>query len=101
MPRILWTPRAERHLEDIACTIAVDAARPLTAEKIVREIHEKCDLYATNPLLGTARPELGATYRAFRHKRWIIIYYPLKDGIVVEAVFDATRDYTRLFRPRE
>jgi len=92
MPRALWTPRAERHMEDIAYFIAVDDGRPLTADKIVREIHEKCELYAANPLLGTARPELRATCRAFPHKRWVIIYEPLEDGIVVEAVFDATRD---------
>ncbi len=101
MPRILWTPRAERHVEDIAYYIAVDDGRPLTAEKIVREIVDKCNLYAANPLLGGACPELGATYRAFRHKRWVTIYDPLDDGIVVEAVFDATRNYPTLFRQGE
>ena len=101
MPRVLWTPRAERHVEDIAYYIAVEDGRPLTAEKIVREIHDKCRLYAANPLLGTARPEFGASYRAFRHKRWVIIYGPLDDGIVVEAVFDASRDYPTLFSPGE
>jgi plasmid stabilization system protein ParE len=101
MPRVSWTPRAERHLEDIAFYIAVDDGRPLAAEKMVRDIHDKCELYAANPLLGTARPDLGATYRAFRHKRWVIIYHPLDDGVVVEAVFDATRDYPSLFRQGE
>jgi toxin ParE1/3/4 len=88
-------------VEDIAYYIAVEDGRPLTAEKIVREIQEKCKLYDANPRLGTARPDLGPTYRAFRHKRWVIIYDPLEDGIVVEAVFDATRDYPRLFRRGE
>lgn len=101
MPRALWTPRAASHLEEIACYIAVDDGRPLTADKIVREIHEKCQRYATNPLLGTPRPDLGTTCRAFSHKRWIIIYEPLEDGIVVEAVFDAVRDYPRLFSQGE
>jgi len=101
MARVLWTPRAERHVEDIAYYIAVDDGRPLTAEKIVREIHEKCNVYATNPLLGAARKELGAAYRLFRHKRWVLIYEPLDDGIVVEAVFDATRDYPTLFKQGE
>jgi plasmid stabilization system protein ParE len=101
MACVLWTPRAERHLEDIAYYIAVNDQRPLTAEKVVREIHEKCYLYADNPLLAAPRQDLGATYRAFRHKRWVIIYHPLDDGIVVEAVFDSTRDYTTLFRQGE
>lgn len=101
MARVLWTPRAERHVEDIAYYIAVDDGRPLTAEKIVREIHEKCNLYALNPLLGAPRQELGTTYRSFRHKRWVLIYEPLDDGLVVEAVFDATRDYPTLFKQGE
>jgi len=94
----LWTPRAEKHLEDIAYYIAVDDGRPITAEKIAREIRDQCELCARNPLIGEARPDLGDNYRAFSHKRWVIIYYPLDDGIVVEAVFDEARDYPRLFR---
>ena len=101
MAQALWTPRAEKHLEDIAYYIAVDDGRPITAEKIVREIQDKCELYARNPLMGEARPELGDKLRAFPHKRWIIVYYPLDDGIVVEAVFDGARDYPRLFRRGE
>jgi len=101
MARTLWTPRAERHLEDVAYHIAVEEGRPLTAEKIVREIHNKCELRAQNPLLGEARPDLGKEYRTFSHKRWVILYYPLNDGIVVVAIFDAARDYPRLFRQSE
>ena len=98
MARTLWTPRAEKHLEDIAYYIAVDDGRPITADRIVREIHDTCELYARNPQLGEARPDLGNNVRVFSHKRWVIVYYPLDDGIVVEAVFDGARDYPRLFR---
>jgi toxin ParE1/3/4 len=101
MSRVLWTPRAERHLEDIAYYIAVHDGRPATAEKIVREIQDKCSLYATNPLLGTVQDELGTTYRSFCHKRWVVIYETLDEGLVVQAVFDATRDYPTLFKHGE
>lgn len=101
MARTLWTPRAEKHLEDIAYYIAVDDGRPLTAEKIVREIRDKCELYARNPLLDEARRDLGSNFHVFSHKRWVIVYYPLDDGIVVEAVFDGARDYPRLFQRGE
>ena len=98
MARTIWTPIAETHLEEIVYHIAISGGRPVTAEKIAREIHDKCDLYARNPLLGEARPDLGENYRIFSHKRWVIIYLPIEDGIVVEAVFDGSRDYPRLFR---
>jgi len=101
MARTLWTPRAEKHLEDIALYIAVEDGRPITAEKIVREIQDRCELHARSPLIGEARPDLGDNYRIFSHKRWVIVFYPLDDGIVVEAVFDAARDFPRLFRRGE
>ena len=101
MAHLLWTPRAEKHLEDIAYHIAVDDGRSITAEKIVLEIQDKCELYARNPLIGEARPELGDKLRVFHHKRWVIVYYPLDDGIVVEAVFVGARNYPRLFRRGE
>ena len=101
MARANWTPRAEAHLEEIAYHIAVEDGRPLTAERIVVEIHDKCQLYAEHPLQGEARPDLREAYRILRHKRWVIVYIPCDDGIVVEAVFDGARDYPKVFRRGE
>jgi plasmid stabilization system protein ParE len=69
MPQASWTPRATLHLEDIAYYIAVESQRPATAEKIAQEIRDKADRCAQNPLMSEARPDLGAGYRIFRHKR--------------------------------
>ncbi len=93
MPRAEWTPLAERDLEEIAFYIGVKGHRPATAEKIVREIHAKCECYANAAEMGTAAPELGENCRYLTHQRWVIIYVSTDFGIQVVGVIDAARDY--------
>ena len=97
MPRATWTPQAVADIEDIAYYIAVTDGRPAIAEKIVREIHEKADFYAEQPLLAQARPDLAEGLRCARHKPWLIFFEPCDDGIVVHRVIDGRRDYPLLF----
>ena len=88
-----WTPQAEADLEEIAFHIAFQDKRPVIADRIVDEIRQKADTYAAQPEMGTAAPELGEDLRTFSHKRWVIIYQPIGDGIRVRAVVDGARDY--------
>ena len=97
MPRAHWTPDAETDLGEIAYAIAVADQRPITADRIIDEIRAKVDLYATQPSAGTLRKELGPDVRTFLHKRYIIAYRPIDNGIEVLRVFDGARDYPRLF----
>jgi plasmid stabilization system protein ParE len=99
MSRAVWTPQAEQDLEDIAYYIAVESGRPRTAESNVRQLREKCETYGSNPLLGQALSEVGE-YRFFAFKRWVVVYWPKQDGIVIEAVIDSSRDFVRVFRDR-
>ena len=99
MPRLIRTPAAEEDLLEIAYYIAVEQGRPLTAERVVDELHAKCLQYAANPMIGTAAPALGADYRFFHCKRWVIIYRPIADGIEVMRIVDGARDYPRFFGP--
>ena len=48
--------------------------------------------------MGTARPDLGEDLRVFSHKRYVIVYRALADGIEVLRVVDGARDYPSLFR---
>ena len=93
MARAKWTAVAQRELEDILYYIGVEQQRQSIAERIGREIHEKCLLYANAPELGTEMPDLGQGYRIFRYKRWAIIYKPRDYGLEVFGIVDATRDY--------
>ena len=97
MARVEWTHLAEMELYEIAEYIGEQQKRPAIAEKFIRDVFKKCSLYAENPLLGEARPDLGETIRYLRHKRWLIAYEPIRDGIRIVRVVDATRDYPRLF----
>ncbi|MBC8871083.1 MAG: type II toxin-antitoxin system RelE/ParE family toxin [Planctomycetes bacterium] len=92
MPCALWTPTAETELEEIVFFIAVEGGRPVTAERIAREIHDRATSYANNPELGHRHPDFPANWRYFLHKRWLILYQPHEQGIEVLRVVDATRD---------
>lgn len=93
-----WTSSAISDLENILFYIAAYDGRQSVAQTIGKTIQEKCNVYAEQPLMGQARPELGKEIRAFPYKRWIIIYRPNHDGIQVLAVIDAARDYAALFK---
>jgi len=97
MPRALRTNAAEHDLDEIAWYLAVHENRPQIAYKNIDEIISKCDLLASNPLLGTAKPEFGNNYRAFSHKRWVIIFRSIKEGIEVMRIVDGSRDYPKIF----
>ena len=98
MPRVERTPAADQDLQEIGYYIGVQQHRPSTAEKILREIDAKCRTYAAQPFTGTARPDLGERYRVFHHKRWVVIYRPIHDGIEILRVVDGARDYPSLFQ---
>jgi len=97
MPRALRTEAAQKDLDDIAWYIAVHESRPRVAYKNIDDIIAKCELLANNPLLGTAKPEFGDRYRIFSHKRWVILFRPIEDGIEVLRIVDGSRDFSRLF----
>ncbi len=93
MAEVKWTSVAERDLEDISFYIAFEDRRPATAERIVDEVQRAAELYATQPEMGSLAPELGEEFRTFSYKRWVVIYEPIPDGILIRAVIDSARDY--------
>ena len=97
MPKAEWTPSAKHDLSDIGHYIGFKQRRPTTAENVVRQLNDKCNEYAESPLIGTKAPQLGEDCRIFSHKRWVVVYRPLPDGIQVIRILDGARDYPRLF----
>ncbi len=93
MPIAKWTSQAESDLEEIAFYIAIDDKRPAVADQIVNERYAQAALYATQPNMGSDAAELGENLRTFPHKRWLVIYEPIENGIRVRTVVDAARDY--------
>jgi toxin ParE1/3/4 len=96
-----WTNAAELDLESIYAYIAFEHGRRSVAKNIIRGLRESCDEYsaafASGHVLGTARSDLGESYRVFAYKRWVIVFRPIEGGIEVLRVVDGSRDYGRLF----
>ena len=97
MSRVQWTPVAERDLDDIFDYIAEISHRPQTAAQILRDINEKATQYARQSGMGSRRSDLPEHFRFFVHKRYVVVYEPLDDGIRVHGVVDGARDWPRLF----
>ena len=97
MAQVFRTEAAENDLQEIAYYIAVKDRRPLTAERIVDEILSKCRRYADSPEIGTSADHLGVNYRFFAHKRWVVVYRPVSEGILVLRIVDGARDFSKLF----
>lgn len=90
MARVRLTPRAEADLFDIWRTIAADNLP--AADAWVRKIMHKVELAAEHPLMGSPRPELSATARLLVEGRYVVVYEPLEDGVLVVTVVHGMRD---------
>ena len=90
------TDSADQDLRGIALQIGVESGRPLTADKIVDELIACCDQLAelsTISRLGTAASELGRGVRFFAHRRWVIIFRYIDDGVLILRIADGSQDY--------
>jgi toxin ParE1/3/4 len=96
MHQVLLTPDAESSRIDIWLHIAQDSER--AADRLMDRLDEKCRLYATQPLMGTLRPDLGENVRCFPVDNYVVIYQPLAHGILVLLVVHGSRDIPAVFR---
>jgi toxin ParE1/3/4 len=96
------TPQAQQDIDDIYDYIGRRDRRPATADLVVSELTQECqeyaDIFARGSIIGTARHDLGESYRVFTHKRWVVVFRSIPDGIEVMRVLDGSRDFTRLFQ---
>ena len=101
MDSATWTPAAEIDVEDIYAHIAHHDGRRRTAKRVVQRIRTTADdlaiAFAAGSVLGTAQSNLGESHRIFSHKRWVIVFRPIDEGIEVLRVVDGSRDYDKLF----
>ncbi len=95
MPGVVWTPVAESDLDDILLYISLVDRRPTTGERIYYEIRDCVLEHAAKQLPGHRHPQAPEGWLYLRHKRWLIFYQALEDGIEVMRVIDAVRDLPR------
>jgi toxin ParE1/3/4 len=101
MSRLQWSIEGRQDVDEVYHFIGQRDRRPATADAVVGELRDVCqsyaDAFAAGSVLGTARADLGESFRVFTHKRWVIVFRPIDDGIEVLRVLDGSRDYSRLF----
>lgn len=90
MGEVRLTPRAESDLFEIWASIAPDNIR--AADKLIRGILHAAGLAAEQPQMGARRPELSATARILVHGRYVAIYEPQADGVLLVAIVHGMRD---------
>lgn len=97
--RIVFTVQAEEDLEEIGDYIAAD--NPARAVSFVGEIREHCAKIALSPLAYAARPELGEGIRACSHKRYLIVFKPSEEEVLIVRILHGARDLPALFQGEE
>lgn len=95
MSDVKWTRIAKTDLEDIAWFVGIQDRRPQVADELIDAIVAKVERYSRQPLMGSLHPQLPADLRVCLHKRYVVIYEPKPDGIVVLRVVDSARDLSR------
>ncbi len=97
MAAVAWTPLAKSELEDILYYIAIQDRRPMTGERIYYSIRDAVEDHLGKAVPGHRHTALPKGWLYFKFKRWMIVYQPTDDGLVVHRIVDASRDLPNLF----
>ena len=90
MSRILFTELAETDIDDIWVRIASD--NEVAADRIVDELHATLRRLSRFPGMGRAADHLRSGARAFVHGNYLIVYWPMHDGIAVLRIAHGARN---------
>lgn len=92
MARVCWTDKAEESILGIGRYIIEQTQSRQRGLDVITRIEEKCALYAKFPGGGTSREDIGPGLRCFRVDKFVVIYRPIDDGIVVVLVAHGHQD---------
>jgi toxin ParE1/3/4 len=67
------------------------------ANRALRELGQKFQLLANNPLLGRVQDDLILNLRRFPYKKYNIFYFPVENGIEIYRVLHGSRNIEELF----
>ncbi|MDO8296126.1 MAG: type II toxin-antitoxin system RelE/ParE family toxin [Caulobacter sp.] len=88
--KVIFSPRSEEDLEEIADFIARDS--PRRAIRFIAEIRATCEKLADAPFGHELQPQLQAGIRRAVHGRYLIFYSVNPDLIRVERILHGARD---------
>ena len=100
MFQVRKTPAAEESLLDIGIYIYQSSGNLEIALKELGRIDAKARQYANQPMMGTARPDLGENVRCFTVDSFVVIYEPSDDGITILLAIHGAQDVPRAFQKR-
>ena len=60
-------------------------------------IARKFQMLAENPIAGRNQPHYIVGMRSFPHKKYIIFYFPIENGVEIYRVFHGARKIESLF----
>lgn len=96
--RVVFTPEAEDHLNDLYRYIA-DAAAPQIAAGYVDKVITYCEGLAEFPHRGLARDDIRAGLRITSYKkRTVVAFAVLDDVVAIIGIFHGRRDYEAILR---
>ena len=95
MGRIQRTPRADLDLEELWFFIAQDD--PAAADRWLDTLEGKIGLFADNPQMGPARPDIARELRYHPVGNHLLLYRVIQGGIEIVRVVHGARDLLDLF----
>ncbi|HLK86597.1 MAG TPA: type II toxin-antitoxin system RelE/ParE family toxin [Candidatus Binataceae bacterium] len=96
MSEVVLSELAAADLTDIWVFVAQGNTE--AADRLLDQLHEKCQFLANSPKAGRPRLELDASIRSFAVGNYVIFYRESAKGIEVARVLHGRRDIPSLFR---
>jgi toxin ParE1/3/4 len=93
---VVLSELAEADLTDIWVFVMQDNWE--AADRLIDQIHERCQFLAATPKAGRERPDLNASIRSFVVGNYVIFYRETAKGIEVARVLHGYRDIPSLVR---
>ena len=93
---VQWSSDALTDLSEIWAYYAEIAGQP-TADKIVRNIGEKCRFIEAYPFGGRARDEVRQGLRSMAARPYVVFYRVMEETPEIVRVLDGRRDIDEIF----
>ncbi len=97
MAQVKKTHQANEDLYEIWHYIAIENQNPENAERFIDSIDKALYTLAQNTKIGSAKNEYQKGLRQFAFKKYLIFYFPLKNGIEVIRIIHGARDLGKQF----
>lgn len=68
-----------------------------SADQTLEGLAKKFKLLAENPKLGRTHDEYIVNLRSFPHKKYVIFYFPIENGVEIYRIFHGARNIEDLF----